>query len=91
MAITNLEVGRPTMTAVSDEITGRVYVKYIRYIGTAGTAAGEVATLVDSNDKELFSTIADGAEFIDVMPVWGIINGVKVSAITTGKFVVYLG
>lgn len=85
MAISGVAHGVIRFTT-NGTLTGRRQVTYLRWIGA--TTAGHTLTLSDSNGARWFESEADGANFIDIHPVFNEINGLVVT-LTSGTFYVY--
>jgi hypothetical protein len=88
MAVTQSDTIVPILNTQGDEITGRVYVRYVRWVGA--TTAGHTVSVTDSADHELFASEADGAAFIDVHPIFKWVDGVKANQMNSGKVYVYI-
>ena len=71
-----------------DAVDRRLYLTYIRWVG--GTTAGHTATVTDTAGNVLFTSEADGANFLDIQPVYQIRNGIVVSALGSGTLYVYI-
>jgi len=74
-------------TAASDEVTGQFRVTTVRWVG--GTTAGHTCEITDSDDKVVFSSTADGANFIDIHPLFRQMNGIKVATLDSGTIYLY--
>lgn len=75
------------MTAVDDEVTGRIHVTYIRWVNA--TAVNHSVTLEDGDSNELFHSVSDGPNFIDIHPLCRWVDGLKCTAISSGTLYVY--
>ena len=91
MAITQLGSNNPIMTAAADEITGSMFVKSFRWVCDGSAVAGHHLVVGDSAGNVFFDSYADGAYYIDIMPVYKQLKGIKVSTISSGKLYVNLG
>lgn len=76
------------MTAVDDEVEGRFHVSYIRWVNA--TAVNHSATLKDGEDRELFYSVSDGPNFIDIHPLCRWVNGLKCTGLSSGTLYIYL-
>jgi hypothetical protein len=72
-----------------DTHTGRVYVTYVRWIN--GTTAGHQLVLKDSHGATLWESVADGANFLDIHPLFRWVDGLDVDTMDSGKVMVWLG
>ena len=74
------EVGYPPTTE-------KLLIKYIRWVGA--TTAGHSLVVNDTNGDMIFESVADGANFIDVHPIFEIIDGVVVATMQSGTLYVF--
>jgi hypothetical protein len=87
MAVTGEGFGIIKFTAASDASSGRKIVTYARWIG--GTTAGHSCILKDGNGNVLFESEADGANFLDLMPIFRAVDGLDVDTLDSGSLYVY--
>lgn len=88
MAVTGFNVNVLKMTAAADAQTGMLHVGYIRWIN--GGAADDECEITNTAGDILFNSIADGANFIDLHPLFQWVNGVIVSTLSSGTVFIYL-
>ena len=86
MAITGVGHGIIKFTS-NGSVTGRHLVTYVRWVGA--TAAGATAKINDAAGNEWFSSLADGQYFIDIHPIFRMMDGVTVAAMSSGTMYVY--
>lgn len=85
MAVTGHLGGGFTFSAQGDVYSGdRAFVKYMRWVGSASTAANDQLVVVDKYGDIVFRSIADGAYFIDMMPVYKWIEEIHVNTMGSG-------
>lgn len=82
--------GIKVTTTEGDELTGVLFVKYLRWV-SPGATAGDVLTVKDKDGNVLFASVADGSNFIDMMPIKEEVNGVDVDTLDSGTVFVHLG
>lgn len=87
MAITQNGTHCVKMTAQSDALTGMHHVSYIRWVGA--NTAGHVCAVSDTSGNVYFASEADGANFIDLQPIFQWRDGVKVLLMDSGTVYVY--
>lgn len=73
-------------TSNGGSVTGRHIVTMVRWVGA--TAASHTAVLTDTAGQEWFRSEADGANFIDLFPIYKPITGLSVAQ-SSGTFYVY--
>ncbi len=88
MAVTGESIGVIKMTTATDAVAKKLKIDFIRWVGA--TTAGHVLTLTDTAGNVLFSSVADGANFIDVHALPLIANGVILSVLGSGTLYLYL-
>lgn len=87
MAVSGANTSVIKFSAASDAITGRIKIRTIRWVGA--TTAGHTLQITDTNGNIIFESEADGANFIDVHPMYEIFDGITVSTMSSGDFYVY--
>ena len=87
MAVTGQGTGVYVFSAGSDAITGKTYVKHIRWVGA--TTAGHHLTVSDSLGNVILDSYADGNYFIDIHPFYRYFTGITVTTMDSGKLYVY--
>ena len=85
-AITNARSGVYRITSTASA-TGNHFVTYVRWIG--GAASGDQLIMSDGSGSIWFDSQADGADFIDIMPIFRVMNGLHVKTIDSGVFYIY--
>ena len=88
MAVTGYNVQVLKMTAALDAQVGRLHIGMIRWIN--GGAANDEFELTNTSGDVLFNSIADGANFIDLHPLYKWVDGVIVSKLSSGTVFIYL-
>ena len=76
------------MTEVDDEIEKTIFVTYIRWVNA--TAINHSVTLEDKSSNELFYSVSDGPNFLDIHPLCRSVNGLKLASISSGTLYVYV-
>jgi hypothetical protein len=77
-----------TSADVALALTGMKFVKHFRWI--SATASGHKCVVTSHSGSVLFESEADGAKFIDVHPLYKIVNGLTIDTLDSGKLFVYL-
>ncbi len=88
MAVTGLSKGRLKVTSAEVAFTGHKFVTYIRWIGA--TTAGHSLVVNDADGDMVWESEADGANFIDVHPIFDIIDGITVATMQSGDFYIWI-
>lgn len=88
MAITNETGSVVIFGAAGDASTLRRMVRYLRWINA--TTAGHQLVVKDTAGNTWFESTADGAYFIDIHPVFSIMDGIVVETMGSGKLYVYV-
>ncbi len=88
MAVTGLKKGRVKMSGATDSFPDVVFVKYVRWVGA--TTAGHSLVINDSDGNMVWESEADGANFIDVHPIFDIVDGITVATMQSGDFYVFI-
>ena len=88
MAVTGFNVQVLKMTAALDAQVGRLHIGMIRWIN--GAAADDECEITDIAGNVLFNSIADGANFIDLHPLYKWVDGVILSKRDSGTVFIYL-
>lgn len=86
MAVSGILSGFVKMTAASDSITGKFFVKSIRWVGAA--AAGHAAIVKQEDGQEIFDSEADGQYFLDIIPVYKWVTVITVDTLDSGRIYV---
>lgn len=84
MAVTNTAFSPIKMTAENDAVTTKLYVSYIRWNGSASTAAGHLLQVTDTAGNIVFESVADGPYFIDVQRIDRPVTGIKLTDLDSG-------
>ena len=87
MAITGQGTGIYVFGSAADAITGKAYVKHIRWVGA--TTAGHHLLVTDTAGNTILESYADGNYFIDVHPYYRYFLGIIVSIMDSGQLYVY--
>lgn len=88
MAVSN-EDGSPIIFTASGDVTTKSFlIDSLRWVGA--TTAGDTCVIKDGNGKEIFKSIANGANFIDGW-VWkrNWLYGVTITQMTSGTVYIY--
>lgn len=88
MAVTGEVFGIAKMTAALDAITSKVRISWLRWVGA--TTAGHALSVTDTAGNVIWESEADGANFIDMFPVYKIVTGVKAATMDSGTLYVYI-
>ena len=88
MAFSGFNIQILKSTTALDAQTGMLHVGYIRWIN--GAAADDECEVTDTAGNVLFNSIADGANFIDLHPLFKWVNGVIISTLDSGTVFIYL-
>jgi len=70
-----------------DALTGPQKITYIRWVGA--TTAGHKCEMTDTAGNVLFSSEADGANFLDIQPLYQRRTGITLSDLDSGSVLVY--
>ena len=70
-------------------IPGNMMIKYIRWNG--GTTAGDTVVVNDTAGDLIWESVADGAYFLDLHPLFQWRNGIVITTLDSGYVLVYLG
>lgn len=89
MAVTGEDKGRIKMTEAADTTDSTLFVKYLRWVGA--TTAGHSLVVNDEDGDAIFESAAEGANFIDVHPLFSIVRGITVATMGSGTLYVYVG
>ena len=87
MAVTNAKSGIYRFDTGGGTVSGGQFVTYARWI--AGAASGDQCVLSDGVGSIWFDSQADGADFIDIMPIYRVLQGLTVTTIDSGILYVY--
>ena len=87
MAVTNIAASPLIMSAASDADTRQFLVTWIRWNGA--TTAGHALLVKDSAGNTIFASEADGANFIDIQPIFKVCKGLVVTAMDSGTLYVF--
>ena len=72
--------------------TGGAFIQRVRWVGTTGTAAGDDAVISSSSGgTELARFIATGANYSETVEIGQSWSKLKVTALDSGKLVLYRG
>jgi len=88
MAITGLGRNVIKFTVQGDSLVGKRKVKHLRWVA-ATAVADEVLNITDGDGFPLFESIADGANFIDIIPLYRWVDGIIIVAMTHGFVYAY--
>lgn len=87
MAVSNSTISPLILSAQGDADTRSFFVTWIRWNG-AGTA-GDLLTVKDTAGNIVFESEADGANFIDLQPIFRVVKGISVTDMDSGKLYVF--
>lgn len=85
MAVTRNKNKTIEMTAQADFIAERVKIGFMRWIGA--TTAGHSLVVDDGHGGLIWESEADGANFIDLHPLFNWYDGVTVTTMQSGKLI----
>lgn len=88
MAITGLGRGVVKFDAQGDAIVGKRRVKHLRWVAH-DSVADEALNVTDEAGFPLFESIADGANFIDIIPLYRWVDGITVVTMAHGFLYAY--
>lgn len=89
MAVTGYGVGVLKMTTQGDELLDvRLSISYIRWVNAS--SSNHVLEVTNGAGDTIFYSVADGANFIDLHPLFKIIDGIKIKTLSSGTVFVYL-
>ena len=88
MAITGIGRSVIKFTAQADALTGKRKVKHLRWVA-ADAVANETLNITDGDGLPLFESIADGANFIDIIPLYRWVDGIIVATMAHGFLYAY--
>ena len=74
-------------TAQGESSVRRTYISYMRWV--EGANAGDKCIVTDTAGNIIFHSQADGENFIDILPVHKMVDGLKVLSLGSG--IVYAG
>lgn len=74
-------------SAQGDAFTGRLMVSYMRWVGA--TTLAHTLVVKDTSGVVWWESIADGAAFIDILPLFKMIDGVSLDTMGSGALYVY--
>jgi hypothetical protein len=83
LAFTNADVGTTYGSTL-----GPIYVKHLRWV--RATTQGHLCKVKSKNGDMIFESEADGAQFIDVHPLYKFCNGITIDTLDSGTLYVYL-
>jgi hypothetical protein len=89
--VTDYKTGKITMDTLNDELPGSFHPSFFRFIGA--TTAGHKVILKDqAEERVVFESEANGANFTDIQPYVKktAINGFKLTTIGSGKVEIHL-
>lgn len=89
MAVTGTDTGVVNFSAAADSITGVNILSSLRWVGA--TAAGDVCQIHDGQGHLIFSSEADGANFIDGWVFdhkW--VSGIVITTMDSGSVQIYM-
>ena len=90
MAITYSEDGGIVkFAATADELPGWLDVLFL-YWYAKSASAGSDAAVTDSLDNEIWTTVADAANFTQIFPVKRKVYGLKIATLDTGYIIAVL-
>ena len=87
MAVSNQTTGPIIMTAQGDSITSSVYISWVRWIG--GTTDGHVMEITDHSGNRICKSQADGASFLDIIPIFRMRKGIIVNSLGSGTLEIH--
>lgn len=87
VAVSNTSVSPLILTAQDDADTRVFNITWIRWNGAA--AAGDLLQVTDTIGNVIFESEADGANFIDIQPIFRIFRGVKIPNLDSGKVYIF--
>jgi len=76
------------IVATPTTFSNSLVVRYMRWVGA--TTAGH-QLVVQSKGVNIFESVADGANFIDVHPFFDLYQDLDITTIQSGKLYIYLG
>lgn len=88
MAISNQGGRVIKLTAQGDSFTDTVKISYLRWVGA--TTAGHTLDVQDGKGNTVFPSEADGANFLDICPIFDTIRGVDVATMQSGTLYIYV-
>lgn len=88
MAITGVGRGRIKFDAQGDLLSGKFKVKHLRWVAIDGVA-GDVLTIEDEDGFPLFPSVCDGANFIDIIPLYRWVDGIRIVSMPHGFLFAY--
>jgi hypothetical protein len=87
MAVSNTGDSPLIMSAQGDADTRQFIVTWVRWNGA--TTAGHTLTLKDSAGNIIFESVADGANFIDMQPIFKPCRGLSLTTMQSGTLYVF--
>ena len=88
MAITNLGGRVIKLTAQGDSFPDTVKISYLRWVNA--TNADDVLDVQDTKGNTIFPSVADGANFLDICPIFDMIKGINVVTMDSGTLYIYV-
>ena len=88
MAVSGYNIGVIKFTSNGDCLSNTVIVRYFRWIGA--TTAGHQCVVYDKAGNEWWRSEADGANFIDLFPIYRTIHGLSLGLLNSGTFYTYV-
>jgi hypothetical protein len=76
------------MTAPGDYVTGGRHIGFIRWVNA--TTKDHGCLLKDGAGHEIFYSVADGPNFIDILPLFRIIDGLVLTTCDSGTLYAYI-
>lgn len=71
-----------------DTLDERLQVSYMRWLNA--TSANHELIVKDSSGNAIWKSVADGANFLDIHPLFRSVNGINVDTMDSGSLMVYL-
>lgn len=75
------------LSAEGDSVSIPLRVSYIRWVGGSN---GDALSIVDNNSTELFASVAEGNNFIDIHPLFQEVRGLTLATLGGGNVYIYL-
>lgn len=87
MAVTGDQGKVLKLTGQGDSVSFPLRVSYIRWVGGS---TGNALSVTDENSTELFASVAEGSNFIDIHPLFQEVRGLTLSTLDGGSVYIYL-
>ncbi|MHA2065531.1 MAG: hypothetical protein ACXABY_14245 [Candidatus Thorarchaeota archaeon] len=87
MAVSNEIKGPIVMNAQGDSISSPTYITWLRWVGA--TTAGHSLVVNDGDGDRIASSECDGANFLDIIPIFRMRKGVVATTMQSGELSIY--